>query len=31
MSGFVLTREEQLPIVKIVVAAGATRTISFPD
>jgi len=28
---FVLTREEQLPIVKVVVAAGQTRTVSFPD
>jgi len=27
----VITREEQLPIVKIVVAAGLSRTISFPD
>jgi len=26
-----ITREEQLPIVKVVVAAGLTRTISFPD
>jgi len=26
-----ITREEQLPIVKVIVAAGATRTISFPD
>jgi len=26
-----ITREEQLPIVKVVVAAAATRTISFPD
>jgi len=27
----VITREEQLPIVKVIVAAGQTRTISFPD
>jgi len=26
-----ITREEQLPIIKVVVAAAATRTISFPD
>jgi len=26
-----ITREEQLPIIKVVVPAGATRTISFPD
>jgi len=26
-----ITREEQLPIVKVIVAAGTTRTISFPD
>lgn len=31
MSGFVITREEQLPIVKVIVLAGQTRTISFPD
>jgi len=27
----VITREEQLPIVKVIVAAGQTRTVSFPD
>jgi len=27
----VITREEQLPIIKVVVAAGGTRTVSFPD
>jgi len=26
-----ITREEQLPIVKIIIAAALTRTISFPD
>jgi len=26
-----ITREEQLPIVKVIVLAAATRTISFPD
>jgi len=26
-----ITREEQLPIIKIIVAAGLTRTVSFPD
>jgi len=26
-----ITREEQLPIVKVIVLAGVTRTISFPD
>jgi len=26
-----ITREEQLPIVKVVILAAQTRTISFPD
>lgn len=26
-----ITREEELPIVKVVVPAGATQTISFPN
>jgi len=27
----ITTREEVLPLIKVVVAAAATRTISFPD
>jgi len=31
MCGFTITREEQLPIVKVIVLAGQSRTVSFPD
>ena len=31
LSDVVTTREEVLPLIKVVVPAGTTRTISFPD